>query len=262
MSRPVRELTHADQLRIDDAVQRLISKCMERQGFTYHERRPLTLEESRPTGYVQDDVAWARKHGYGSRIAEKSSRARATDPNIAYRKGLSAERRRAFDTALDGGPTARVIVADVPGGGTIRKRADGCIGEAERKLYGDLETWFVAEKAADSIRPLYVGELLADKKFARAVRAWSRCMQSAGHPYRDPGEARQAAGQADFGTELRIAVAAATCARQTSLKTVGRQREAHYVDQLRTEFGGALDTAQRLRHRALTRAEQIVEPRE
>lgn len=100
-------ITDAQELRIADAEQRLIKQCLNRQGFTYWEAERPSLEESRTLGYVADDVAWARKHGYGSRIAAKEDRARLTNPNLVYRKGLSKERRKAYDDALDGGSTRR-----------------------------------------------------------------------------------------------------------------------------------------------------------
>ncbi|MFI1397100.1 hypothetical protein [Streptomyces sp. NPDC020681] len=265
----LKPLTDAEQLRISDAQQQLITTCMARQGFAYFEAQKLSLEESRTLGYVSDDIAWARKHGYGSRIRAKEDRVRRSNPNIAYRKSLPEERRKAWDRALDDALDAPVMVADVPGGGTYRKQVGGCVAESERKLYGDPKAWFQAEKTSGSLRPMYVPKVLADRQFAAALNAWAQCMKRAGHPYKDPGEARQAAmtraGQSStdesFAAERKLAVADATCARDTELRSIGNERETHYVNRLRPQYGEALDAYARMQHQALARAVELVAPR-
>ncbi|MFF2523711.1 hypothetical protein [Streptomyces liangshanensis] len=267
----VRPLTEAEKLRIGDAQQRLIRRCMAAQGFRYWEAERLSLEESRTLGYVSDDVDWAREHGYGSRILAREDRARRANPNGVYRAGLPGDRRRAYDKALDEGLDARIVSVDLPTGGTVRKRVGGCVGESERELYGDPVTWFRAEKTVGSLQPLYVPKVMADRRFAAALGAWSRCMERAGHPYKDPAAARTAGLRATAGpgavtagafrTERSVAVADARCARETSLRSVGRESEAHQVDLLRDKYGDALDTYARLRSEALARAVRIVGPR-
>ncbi|MFD8720978.1 hypothetical protein ACFV2H_24050 [Streptomyces sp. NPDC059629] len=268
----VRDLTYAEDLRISDAEQSLVARCMARRGFRYWTDRPLSLAESRPLGYVQDDVRWARTYGYGSRVTAKEDRARLHNPNSAYRKGLTATRKAAYDTALDGGRQAELLRTDVPGGGKVSKQTGGCDAEAERQLYGDPQTWFRLDTTASNLRPLYVGKLLHDQRFTAAVHAWSACMKRAGHPYPDPGAARQAtrehpanqtrAGEArSFAAETRIAVADATCAREVSLRSVGQDREAHYLAQLDGEYGARLDAYRQVRLKALERAERIVPAR-
>ncbi|MFF1299542.1 MULTISPECIES: hypothetical protein [unclassified Streptomyces] len=265
----LRELTDAEQLRIADAQQRLIKRCMTRKGFDFWEAQRLSLEESRTLGWVTDDVAWADKHGYGSRIEAKHERARLTNRNVAYRAGLSDERRAAYDRALDEGIDAPVITAEVPTGGTVRKRVGGCVAEAEKHLYGDRVAWFRAEKTAMGLQPLYVPQVMADKRFAAALASWSRCMARSGHTYRTPQEARQAAvelglkegpGKA-FEAERKLAVADATCAKNTSLRSIGNKRETHYVNKLRDRYGSDLDTYARLQLQALARAKKVIEPR-
>ena len=267
-----RDLTYAEDLRISDAEQRLVARCMAGHGFRYWEDHSLTLAESRPLGYVQDDVRWARTYGYGSRIAAKEDRARLRNPNARYRNGLSAARRTAYDTALDGGRRAELLRAAVPGGGAVSKESGGCDGEAERTLYGDPATWFRLDTTASNLRPLYVGKLLHDQRFTAAVRAWSHCMEQAGHPYRDPDAARQATREhpavqtraeeaRSFAAETRVAVADATCAREVSLRSVGQDRETHYLAELTGRYGARLEAYRQLRRQALERAERIVPAR-
>ncbi|MFI5998144.1 hypothetical protein ACIBAC_40600 [Streptomyces sp. NPDC051362] len=266
------KLSYAQDLRISDAEQHLITRCMRKQGFRFWEVKSLSLEESRPIGYVQDDVVWARSHGYGSRIMAKEDRARLHNPNIVYRKSLSRSRQKAYDIAVDGGRDAIVLKAQTPSGGTIAKQSGGCAGQAEKTLYGNTAAWFRSDATVSNLRPLYVGKLLHDKEFKRAVTTWSRCMNKAGHPFSDPAEARQSTLRhgaqqnrteeaRSFAIETRIAVADATCARSVSLRPIGERREAHYVDELAPKFGNSLKHHQRMERQALTRAKRIVPAR-
>ncbi|MEU2117961.1 hypothetical protein ABZ567_20455 [Streptomyces sp. NPDC016459] len=266
------KLTYAQELRIADAEQHLITRCMRQQGFHFWEEKSLTLEESRPIGYVQDDIDWARSHGYGSRIMAKEDRARLRNPNIAYRKSLSRSRQTAYDTAMDRGRNAVLLKSTTPSGGTITKQSGGCAGQAEKVLYGDPAAWFRTDATARNLRPLYVGKLLRDKEFTTAVGAWSTCMSKAGHPFPDPAEARRSARehraeqtQAEeartFANETRIAVADATCARSVSLRSIGERREAHYVGELAGQYGDLLDARLQMQRRALARAERLVPAR-
>ncbi|MFI8074177.1 hypothetical protein ACIF85_36195 [Streptomyces sp. NPDC086033] len=266
------KLTYAQDLRISDAEQHLITSCMRKQGFRYWEEKPLSLDESRPVGYVQDDVDWARSHGYGSRIMAKEDRARLRNPNIAYRKSLSHSRQKAYDIAMDGDRDAVLLTSRTPSGGTITKQSGGCAGQAEKMLYGDPAAWFRADVTVRNLRPLYVGKLLRDKEFKSAVGAWSRCMSKAGHPFPDPDAARRSTREHSaeqtraeearaFANETRIAVADATCARSVSLRSIGEQREAHYVGELSAKYGHALGAHLRMQRQALTRAERMVPAR-
>ncbi|MFI8194447.1 hypothetical protein ACIF8T_37980 [Streptomyces sp. NPDC085946] len=264
-----RPLTDAEHLRISDARQVLMERCMRRQGFKFWPAQRLSLEESRTLGYATEDVTWARKHGYGSRIRTEEDRARRTNPNLAYRRTLSSERRSAYDAALDGGLEAPMVSAELPGGGKVRKRIGGCAAEAERVLYGDPGAWFRLDKTTAGLRPMYVPRVMGDKRFTEALASWARCMARAGHPYADPQEARsaalaRAAGSGTdeaFTVEREIAVSDAVCTRTSSLRTVGRQLEAHYLGELRDEYGKALDDHARVQREALRRAERLAAPR-
>ncbi|PSM42464.1 hypothetical protein C6Y14_14695 [Streptomyces dioscori] len=266
-------LTWQQEVRVADALQRLTKQCMGRHGFAYWEDLGLTLLESRPVRFVQDDVAWARTYGYGSRIEAKSARVRESNPNGAYRQGLSYSRRAAFDVALDGGDSARMLTASLPGRGEIRKRIGGCTQEAERTLYGDPAEWFRTSKTALGLSSLYGKQLMEDRRLSAAVQAWSHCMKKAGQPYEDPQAARDAVraetgrlGPAHsddaFTGERATAVADATCARRVSLRAVATERETRYLDRLRDRYGEDIDAYRHFGRRAYERAVHIVPERD
>lgn len=267
-------LTWQQELRVDDAQQRLTKQCMNRQGFDYWEDRTLTLRESRPVRYVQDDVEWARTYGYGGQLDAKNQKVRESNPIGTYRQSLSASRRAAFDIALDGGDDARMLTAPLLGGsGEIRKRIGGCTEEAERKLYGDPAEWFRTGKVATGLNGLYGEDLMKDRRLTAAITAWSRCMKKEGQSYKDPQAARDAVrvntsrlgeARADeaFAAERKTAVADATCARETSLRSVASARETYYEDRLRDRYGKDVDTYRRLGQQAYDRAVRIVPERD
>lgn len=234
---------------------------MNRQGFSYWEDRTLTLRESRPVGYVRDDVAWARTYGYGSGIDAKYERYRARNPNGAYRSSLPAARRAAFDAALDGGDRARILTTRLPAGGEIRKRLGGCTETAERSLYGDPDEWFRTRKIAEGLPALYGSSLLKDRQLLLALGAWSRCMRAAGHPFADPPSARDGALALSFAAERAVAVADARCAVATSLRSVTAARESSYQSRLRPRYGADMDAQRRLARLAYERAVRIVPER-
>ncbi|WP_229919868.1 hypothetical protein [Streptomyces minutiscleroticus] len=246
---------------------------MNRKGFSYWEDRTLTLQESRPVRYVQDDVAWARTYGYGGRIDAKGARLHEHNPNTTYRRSLSPSRRTAFDTALDGGDNARMLTASLPNGKEIQKIIGGCTEEAERTLYGDPAVWFRTSKTATGLNLLYGAKLMTDRELTAATKAWSRCMKQAGQHYKDPQAARDAirartsqlgAARADeaFTVERKTAVADATCARKTSLRAITAARETHYVNRLRDRFGKDIDTYRQIGQQAYDRAVRIVAERD
>ena len=85
-----------------------------------------TGDELHTPGYVHDDPRWAREHGYGGRIQRAQDRARTADPDIAYYRKLSPERRLRWGDALFGGPGAETVEARPPDGGTVSMAAEGC----------------------------------------------------------------------------------------------------------------------------------------
>ncbi|MCF2436040.1 hypothetical protein LV779_23220 [Streptomyces thinghirensis] len=153
----------------------------------------------------------------------------------------------------------------MPEGGTYRKRVGGCVAaESEKRLYGDPATWFAADKTASGLQAHAMEAVLKDSRFTAAVERWSQCMRRAGHGHPDPARPGRAVRRQSqrlpeaeaFGAEREVAAADATCARETSLRTVAEEREAHHMDRLRGEYGDALDTVRRIQRDALARAER------
>ncbi len=146
---------------------------------------------------------------------------------------------------------------------------DGCNGEAQQRLYGDLRRWMVARLVVANLEPDINRGVLADRRVARADVAWSRCMRAAGHPFPNPAKARASAleGRQDDGREppaqpagesagasrreVAIAVADARCDKVVGRAKLIRSLDAYYRDQLAQERAETLHTYRELRGRAL-----------
>ncbi|WP_032763920.1 hypothetical protein [Streptomyces sp. CNS654] len=262
-----RELTDAEQILVQRAEQLLVKKCMKSEGFRYWVGPLPTVDDLKGGGYVVTDVAWAKKHGYGSRLQEKVQEAQRNDPNHSYANALPEKDRIRYGETLEGTPSSGMLTAELPGGGTVRTPDASCQVDAKQQLYGDFATWFRAEKTATNLSGMYVPDLVDDKRFVRAVEKWSTCMAEAGHAYADPPAIREklpglAEGQDPdeaFAVEVDLAVAEATCATSSSLSETARTLEAEYRDRKLGPYREDIAAYQRMSLTALARAEDITD---
>lgn len=260
-----RALTDAEQMLVDQARELLVQECMEAEGFRYWPVAVAGVEERQGSGYVLDDVGWAREHGYGMQLQDRVAAVQQNDPNHAYANALPEAERARYSTALDGDPSAGMLTAELPMGGFVQTPGDSCLARAKGELYGDFAAWFQAEKVATNLVGLYAPDLMADERFEVALRAWSECMRERGHDYPDPPAIREdlpllidgLSEEMAHDVERELAVAEATCATQeTSLVSTTRDLESEYRGQLR-QYRDDVITYQRLQHAALENARDI-----
>jgi hypothetical protein len=260
-----RKLTDAEQILVQRAEELLVRKCMAGEGFKYWVGPLPTVDDLKGSGYVLTDVDWVKKHGYGSRLQEKIQNAQRNDSNHAYANALPQKDRVRYSKALEGGPSGGMLTAELPGGGAIQTPRDSCQADAKDQLYGDFEAWFRAEKTATNLTPLYVPDLLKDKRFVSAVKEWAACMREAGHDYADPPEIREklsklTKGLSDekaYAAEVELAVAEATCATGTSLSGTAHTLEDEYRDKKLQRYSEDIAAYRRMSLDALARAEDI-----
>ncbi|NEA98876.1 hypothetical protein [Streptomyces sp. SID13726] len=260
-----RELTTEERLLIERAEQTLVERCMAAGGFRFWPTPAVSAAERQGHGYVLDDIHWARTHGYGGQLEKKAEKARLNDPNTAYANALPATERIRYSKTLDGDPAKGMLSVELPSGGTVQTPRSGCWNRAAEQLYGDIATWFRAKKTATSLTPLYVPDLLKDRRLTSAVTAWSRCMREAGHAYADPDEIRAKRYELTKGmsprqthaTEVELAVAEATCAQETSLGRTARELEHEYRTRNLRRYSDDIATYQRLGLTAVTRAKKV-----
>ncbi|MFC4496621.1 hypothetical protein ACFPA8_21050 [Streptomyces ovatisporus] len=263
-----RALTRAEQARVDQAEQRLIQGCMKRNGFRYWVEPPAGADTVRAftNRFVQDDVEWAREHGYGGRLRKAFLAAKNHDPNLAYRKRLSPAERERFSDVLDGGSKTRMLSVRLPAGGAVRTLDGGCRHSARQKLFGDTKVYFRTDKIATNLVAVYTPEIRRDPRFAKGLDAWSRCMREAvGRGFAEPDAARahareRAGGLSTSGAhavEVELAVAEADCARKTSLRSTLSRLDREHGDPVRDRYADEITTSNRLKLAALREAKRL-----
>jgi hypothetical protein len=259
----VREPTAREKSRLHRAEELLLRDCMRHKGFVYRPVSDTPVPDARDFPYVIDDVSWARAHGYGTDIERKAARIRQTGVNQRYFRSLPAARRAQALRAANG-VSPQGISARTPDGMVLQRSADGCRSQAERSLYGDLRTWFQATVTMESVEQMRRPRVLADPRFARAVRPWAACMAGAGLVYASPAELRAKALPAGRATplprqrEIRLAVAEARCAISSGLAAKARYLDRGHTARLERQYRSELDTAHRLQLAALLRAGQVI----
>ncbi|BCJ50345.1 hypothetical protein Asp14428_18200 [Actinoplanes sp. NBRC 14428] len=257
------DLTPGESALLDRAEQLLIRDCMRRRGFEYTVVSRTTILENRDFPYGVSDVAWARKHGYGTDLRRRQDRTVRAEPNARRLDRMPAPARAAALSALNGVPGAGSdLSAVLPSGVTTRRSADSCTSEAQRVLYGDLRTWYRAERVTDNLADLRIHLVYRDPRYRRGVAAWSRCMGDAGRPYESPAHTLEAALTArppmPRDREITLAVTEATCAARTGLTATATDLDRRYAREVEARYAADLADRRRLRHDALPRARAVV----
>ncbi|MGW4048503.1 hypothetical protein [Streptomyces sp. NPDC004721] len=242
-------LTDAERELLGEAEQQLITSCMRDQGFQYGLDPDGPRSEAPERRFGLDDVAWARRHGYGLAEAagaggqgEKAAAERG--PQARYLASLPQQRQAEFDRALNGTDRAAIVVP-VPGRGEIFTSADGCQADARRHLYGDLRKWTEAKVAVVNLEYVTYDDVVAEPRYTKALADWQTCMKSRGLAYPSTSEAigavakenRSRTAEKAWKHEVTVAVADAECNREAGLARIGaRLQREHVRDTARHEF--------------------------
>ncbi|MBT2376034.1 hypothetical protein J7E90_01285 [Streptomyces sp. ISL-111] len=260
----LRDLTISEEMEIEYAEYALVKRCMEDKGFSYWVGPVASVDARKAGRYVIDDIAWAKKYGYGRPFDEAAERERSEHPNVRFPNALPRNDRIRYNTALNG-DYDDVLSVDLPAGGTIETPRTGCWAGARTHLYGDLKAWFEAKKTVTSLTPLYVPEILADERMNRTVSAWSSCMKEAGQRFSSPDDLREKRIEHTAGMrsevarkyDVELAVTEATCAVKTSLGKVARHLEGEYRSSTLKKYGKENAAYQRMGLAALSRARDL-----
>ncbi|MET9541829.1 hypothetical protein ABZY16_30730 [Streptomyces sp. NPDC006553] len=254
-------VTTADDRLLHDAEQRLLRDCMGRQGFTYRVFPIGDDPESTLFPYVVDDAAWARRHGYGAELRRQRQALAKSDPNRAYFAALPAD-RRATALVTANGPSPDGLTVRLPGGGTMRRSDRGCVAEAQRRLYGDLGSWFRSSTRVGTLQQILRSRVVADTGYQKSLGVWRRCMGRTGYAFATPAAARAAAlspvRPLPKDREIGLALAEVRCAEESALSGTARRLDAHHDRLLAEEYRADVETRDRLRAAALPRARRIL----
>jgi hypothetical protein len=255
-------VTEAEASVLYKAQQVLVRNCLKQQGFSWSIPPEKPIPEAREFPYVIDDATWARAHGYGSDIEQKADEVRRSDPNQRYAESLSADRRQAAVEALTG-KTAEGLSVALPSGGVIQRSDKGCQSEAERDLYGDLQSWYESQRITETLTTMRQQRVLGDARFTAGTKRWSECMKKAGHPYATPAEAHAEQVGAPKSRqsqqrETSIALTEVTCAQSSGLAATAKQLDREYEQALRTQYKATVARKLRMELAAVPKARAIV----
>lgn len=239
-----------DGAALDQAGQVLIRDCMRALGFEY-----LISPPAEPSGrefpYVLDDPEWAAANGYGGPPEPDDA-----NPNQSYYARQEPGRAEAALRAIHG-ERSDALTARTPDGTLVTRGDTGCKAEADAELYGDLAAWFQAETVVRELPPLKRSRVLADPRYAEAVRPWAGCMSAQGHSYATPADTR-AVLPLPAEAERTLAVAEADCALSSGLAATAAALDREHGDLLNREFQSEVDTEERMRADALPRARAVL----
>ncbi|WP_157852725.1 hypothetical protein RFN58_25460 [Streptomyces iakyrus] len=252
-----RHLTMAEREVLVQAEKILTRDCMKRQGFSFWVTPELPEPLERRFPYVIDDKQWAAANGYGRGIRERREASARNDPNRRYFDRLSADRKAAAITALNG-PTPEGLEADVPGMGRIRHSDKGCVSHAQRELYTDLPAWYRAKKVTEALDRTTTAAVVADPELRPVTRQWATCMHERGLPYDMPQKTREQFALRPEADEFATAQAEAECARSTGLAATLRELSRAHRQRMDSRHPTEVKNRALLEHKALSRARDIV----
>ena len=251
----MRPLSQAGQLWLAEEI--LIARCMVAHGFTYVVTSAASADQVPTFPYGIDSVAWARTHGYGFADQARLAAEQHDNPNARYAASLPAGQQAAYNATLDGSPD-HLLSVTVPNGLAITQSSDGCLADAEARLYGNFAAWFRAETISDNLLPAIQSKVFADVRYRRALAAWSACVRAAGHPAATPDDLRSQAAADGSAVETELAVVDATCNLRTGLAATGQMLDRQLGAPVRARYRSQIQAYQRLRHTALGRAAAVI----
>ncbi|MET7597443.1 hypothetical protein ABZS84_20640 [Streptomyces sp. NPDC005481] len=254
---PPRHLTSSEREILAQAEKILTRDCMRKDGFSYWVTPELPEPLERLFPYVIDDKRWAATNGYGRDIRERREGSARNDPNRRYFDRLSADRKAAAITALNG-PTPEGLEADIPGMGKIRHSDEGCVSDAQRRLYTDLPAWYRASKVTDALARSAAAAAANDPRLRPTTRQWATCMHEQSLPYDTPQQTREHFARGSRSGEVATAQAEATCAQSTGLASAFQKLSRAHRQEMNTHRPTEVKDRALLEYKALSRASDIV----
>ena len=266
-------LTEEKWVIITNAHGSLIEGCMQAHGWEY-EVGTATVESigagpAWPSALEQwtfADVESAESIGYGfeAYLAEHAVWLETVDPggeSPAYEDTLSPEDAEQFYLDFSGTEAERIEIIERDGSGAGRA-GGGCIAEADRALYGDIEREMWLTDARGTAQSDIWMATLEDPLVIQALNAWRDCLAGQGVHWADPQQARDAAlsfaRAADHAQERIIASADAACKVESGLDRAVDAAFLAATNAVLPALEEDLIALQKLEAEALVRAEAIL----
>ena len=252
-----------------------VERCMQALGWDYElapaipegEPYPYPGALSELAQWTFADVESAQSDGYGlqphmAAIAGAIDRMDAGERvSIPDPTTMGAEDAARFELDFFGSEEERIEILERDGSHAGRA-GGGCMAEADRALYGDIETEMWLQDARGTASSDIWVAVKADGAVIGAWKSWAVCMHSRGHAFGDPvgayAAALTAASSGNFEEEHRIAIAHAECTKESDLDSAVTAAFVAAASTTFPELEADLVALQELEAEAVGRAKEIL----
>ncbi|MFC7530250.1 hypothetical protein [Actinoplanes sp. GCM10030250] len=243
----------------------LAGQCMVARDFPFAVAAPegaeATPQERLAEMYGTTDVAVARERGYGIGPRFRRPQPQADDANRRYITAMTPEENRTYSLAYFGDDKDMVRVEDAATG-TVQYSATGCLADARRYLYGDLQQWASLDTWALSLDNRAYATVTASADYRRRLATWQKCMDRAGVPAQSPAASRERiAGlvreQGAEQAETTAAVAEAGCNGSSGLTSASITAHRAELDRVLAAEKANYTGYREMRRTALAKAKSL-----
>lgn len=268
-------LTAGESALLVNAHGAVVESCMQQLGWDFQVGTATPETESGGPSSLSEleqwtfaDVASAESIGYGlrthlaevaafiNRLESESGEAHIPDPAT-----MSAEDAARYELDYFGTEDERIEITERDGSHS-GKPGGGCLGGAERALYGDIEQEMWLRDARGTAESDIWMATLSDEAVKDAFDSWKECVRESGFEFEDPHHAFEsalsAASAGDFDQERVIATTHAKCTVESNLDLAVAAAFLSATNAVLPELEDDLLALQRLEEEALARAKDIL----
>jgi hypothetical protein len=227
-------LNPGEQALVVNAHGSVVSACMQERGWDYQAGTttadlvggwPDTLSPLEQ--WTFDDTASAETEGYGfetylrelsafhAMVEEVDSEAREPDLD-----SMPSDEQARFWLDFGGTDEERIEIVERDGS-KASMAGGGCMGEAERAVYGDIAQKLRLQDARTTAESEIWAATFADQAVTRALSSWRACVAEQGFAFEDPHQAFEsalsAAQSVDHAQERLVSTTDARCKKESSL---------------------------------------------
>jgi len=267
-------LSAAESALVVNAHGGVVESCMQQLGWDFRTETATAETESGPGSlsaleqWTFTDVAAAESVGFGlqSHLAEVAAyieqldldagEARIPDPLT-----MSPEDAARYELDFFGREEERIEITERDGSHSGMS-GGGCIAEAERALFGDIEQAMWLRDARGTAESDIWMATVSDEAVSDALESWKGCVRERGYEFDDPHHAFDSAANAaragDFDEERSIATTHAECTAESNLDLAVAAAFLSATNAVLPELEHDLLALQQLEEDALSRAKDIL----
>ncbi len=274
-----------DQWYLGRVQSELVRRCMASHGFRYYEPDfgPLPATDTATADQISPHPADgyglfaqaetnATNNALGTSVQLPASASAGvfggppSDEQDRYVLSLPAAQQKAYSRAFEGSPSDHGSVT-LPGVAQIGFATGGCLGAAEKQIYGSLSEQAELQMEPQILHNQISQQVQGNHAYVVAGQQWQVCMRQAGFSYTSPGQAIGKLQQeyAAHGPqpsihqqEIRIADADAKCDATSRLRAITAQVQDKYLHRMSATVQGEILTLEQFETQAVARAKALL----